>query len=64
MNETIPETVAAATEAVAEAVTTVTITPDQYLTMMEYLNYITGFLLFFVIVVLCYFGYKFFRIFF
>lgn len=71
MSETIAETVAAATEAVTEAteaivpaVTEVIMTSEQYVVLMEYLNYISGFLLFFVVVVLCYFGYKFFRIFF
>lgn len=64
MNETIAETVVAATEIVTETVTTVTLIEDQYLVMVEYLNWMTGFLLFFVVVLLCYFGYKFFRIFF
>lgn len=71
MSETIAETVAAATEVVTEAteyvvpvVTEVMITADQYATLVEYLNYLTSFALFFVIVALCYFGYKFFRIFF
>lgn len=61
---TATEIVAEATEALAEIVTTVTITSDQYLTLVEYLNWIAGFGLFFVIVTLCYFGYKLFRIFF
>ena len=60
----VTEAVVQATEAAAEVVTTVTITSDQYLTLVEYLNWIAGFGLFFVIVALCYFGYKFFRIFF
>lgn len=64
MNETIAETVVAATESVAETVTMVTITESQYLVLVDYLNWMTGFLLFFVVVCLCYFGYKFFRIFF
>ena len=58
------EAVVQATEAAAEIVTTVTIISDQYLVLVEYLNWITAFGLFFVIVALCYFGYKFFRIFF
>ena len=33
-------------------------------TLIEYQNLQTGFLLFFVVVLLCYFAYKFFRIFF
>lgn len=60
----VTEAVVQATEAAAEVVTTVTITSDQYLKLVEYLNWIAGFGLFFVIVALCYFGYKFFRIFF
>lgn len=71
MSETIAETVAAATEAVTEAteyvvptVTEVMMISEQYVVLMEYLNYISAFLLFFVVVALCYFGYKFFRIFF
>lgn len=71
MSEAIAETVAAATEAVTEAteyvvptVTEVMMTSEQYVVLMEYLNYIAAFLLFFVVVALCYFGYKFFRIFF
>ena len=58
------EAVVQATEAAAEIVTTVTITSDQYLVLVEYLNLIAAFGLFFVIAALCYFGYKFFRIFF
>ena len=61
---TATEIVAEATEALAETVTMVTIAPDQYLVLVDYLNWISGFSLFFVIVALCYFGYKFFRIFF
>ena len=60
----VTEAVVQATEAAAEVVTTVTITSDQYLVLVQYLNWIAGFGLFFVIVALCYFGYKFFRIFF
>lgn len=76
--ETIPETVAAATEAIIEAteavtqateviaenVASVALSPDQFNLILEYLNYLAAFGLFFVIVALCYFGYKFFRIFF
>ena len=36
----------------------------QLVTLNELTQYLTGFVLFFVIVVLCYFVYKFFRIFF
>lgn len=32
--------------------------------MNEYILYLTGFMLFFVIVLICYFGYKFFKLFF
>ena len=60
----VTEAVVQATEAAAEVVTTVTITSDQYLVLVQYLNWIAAFGLFFVIVALCYFGYKFFRIFF
>lgn len=41
----------------------VTISQDQYAYLASILTYIGGFLLFLVIVVLCYFGYKFFNIF-
>lgn len=67
MGETIVETVAETIEAATESVSYVTeimITTEQYTTLVEYLNLLTGFGLFFVVVALCYFGYKFFRIFF
>lgn len=68
-----PTTAAIATE-VAETVPLVTEVPD-YMPLLEEIAgyaavsadasvYITGFLLFFVVVALCYFGYKFMRIFF
>lgn len=47
-----------------QQVTEVNITPEQYKFFSSLLTYIGGFMLFFVVVVLCYFGYKFFRIFF
>lgn len=62
--EFIPELIE---ETVAETVATVTeviVTLEQYEPMVEYLNSIYAFMLFFVIVILCYFAYKFFRIFF
>lgn len=70
-----PETIAQATEALAEtvplateAIETVTeAAPDlvPYLEMLvEYQNYQTGFQLFFAVVVLAFFSYKFLRMFF
>lgn len=58
------EAITQATEAIAESVTMVTLSADQYRVIIEYLNYLAAFGLFFVIVLLCYFGYKFLRIFF
>ena len=56
IEETVTETVATVTEVI--------VTLEQYEPLVEYLNSIYAFLLFFVIVILCYFAYKFFRIFF
>ena len=51
-----------------EAVEMVSEVPAEYIPYLESLvdrvNYITAFLLFFVVVLLCYFSYKFLRIFF
>ena len=63
--ELIPEATEAAVE-VIESVTEVAQTADYipYLeALVEFNAYQAGFLLFFVIVILCYFVYKFFRIF-
>lgn len=68
--EAVAETIPQVTEAVTEGLELVTEAVQaadyiQYLQMLvEYANYITGFLLFFVVVALCWFGYKFLRIFF
>lgn len=67
MGETIPETIAAAvvvaTEAVSDVVE-VSMTAEQYYLLVDYINLIAGIMLFFAVVVLCYFGYKFLRMFF
>ena len=66
VTELIPEATEVATE-VIESVTEVVQTGDYtfYLeTLVQFAAYQAGFQLFFVIVILCYFGYKFFRIFF
>ena len=63
--ELIPEATQAATE-IIESVTEVAQTADYipYLeALVEFNAYQSGFLLFFVIVIVCYFVYKFFRIF-
>ena len=58
------EVITQATEAIAENVAAVSLSADQFNLILEYLNYLAAFGLFFVIVILCYFGYKFLRIFF
>ena len=65
--ESIPEVTEAVTEAVNTVVTEVmqvALTAEQFDLIAEYLSWISGFGLFIVVVVLCYFVYKFFRIFF
>lgn len=67
--EALAETVPQVTEAVTEAIEVVTeVAQADYIpylqALVEYNNYQTAFLLFFVVVALCYFGYKFLRIFF
>ncbi|MBQ8237038.1 MAG: hypothetical protein IJZ39_02665 [Oscillospiraceae bacterium] len=66
--EALAETVPQVTETVTEAIETVTEAVPDYIpylqALVEYENYQTAFLLFIVVVILCYFGYKFLRIFF
>ena len=54
MGETVP---------INPYITEMYLTTEQYFTIVEYLNLIGGIMLFFVVVLLCYFGYKFLRIF-
>lgn len=62
---TVLETVAETVPAVTEVIEVMETTDTEYLAMLvEYANWQTAFLLFFVVVILCYFAYKFFRIFF
>ena len=65
--ETIPEVTEAVTEGINTVVTEamqVALTAEQFDVIAEYLSWISGFGLFFVVIALCYFVYKFFRIFF
>lgn len=63
--EAVAETIAETVPAVTEIIEVAEATDLDYLSaLVELTTMQTGFILFFVIAVLCYFGYKFFRIFF
>lgn len=49
---------------VADSITNVMITMEQFNMIIEYLNYLTGFALFFAVIIICYLGYKFWNLFF